>query len=122
MVRDIGEHTFNFAVLVFKLGSKIPPSHTGSIITNQVSRSSASIGANVEEARGVLRRDEFIYKMSVALRETRETNYWLRLMRATGCLVTSEIDGLIAEPDQRRRIPGSLVSRSRRNRAQKKSV
>jgi len=74
----------------------------------------------VDEARGVLTRDEFIYEMSVVLREARETNYWLRLMRATGSLMTPEIDALIVESDQLRRILGSIVSRSRRNRGQKK--
>lgn len=93
LVRDIAERTFDFAVRVLKLGSKIPPSHTGSMSTNQVLRPSASIGANVEEARDGVTRDGFIYTMSVA----RETPYRPGLMRAPRCSVTSEIDGLIAE-------------------------
>ena len=48
----------------------------------QVLRAGTSIGANVEEALAGVSRRDFVAKMAVASKEARETNYWLRLLRA----------------------------------------
>jgi len=51
------------------------------ILSKQLLRSGTSIGANVEEAIAGQSRKDFISKMSIASKEARETNYWLRLIR-----------------------------------------
>ena len=50
------------------------------IISKQLLRSGTSIGANVEEAIAAQSRKDFISKMSIASKESRETRYWLRLL------------------------------------------
>lgn len=50
------------------------------IIAKQLLRSGTSIGANVEEAIAAQSRKDFISKMSIASKESRETRYWLRLL------------------------------------------
>lgn len=44
-------------------------------------KSGTSIGANVEEATAAQSKKDFISKMSIASKEARETNYWLRLLK-----------------------------------------
>lgn len=51
------------------------------ILSKQLLRSGTSIGANVEEASAGISRKDFRAKMSLALKEARETRYWLRLLQ-----------------------------------------
>ncbi len=44
-------------------------------IARQLTRSSGSVGANIEEAHGTTTKNDFTYRMSVALREARETRF-----------------------------------------------
>ncbi|MGC2692532.1 MAG: four helix bundle protein, partial [Desulfobaccales bacterium] len=50
----------------------------------QLLRSGTSIGANIEEAQAGQSRADFISKCAIALKETRETRYWLRLLNESG--------------------------------------
>jgi len=50
---------------------------------NRFLRRGTSIGANVEEAIGGISKKDFTAKMSIAYKEARETNYWLRLLHDT---------------------------------------
>ncbi len=50
------------------------------IISKQILRSATSIGANVEEAIAGQSKKDFLSKLSVSLKEARETAYWLRLL------------------------------------------
>lgn len=49
------------------------------VMSKQLLRSGTSIGAKVEEALAGQSRADFLSKMSIASKEARETNYWLRL-------------------------------------------
>lgn len=53
------------------------------VILRQLIRSATSIGANLEEATGAHSRNDFIYGMNIAKKESRESNYWLRLLMQT---------------------------------------
>jgi four helix bundle protein len=52
-------------------------------LVRQLIRSGTSVGANVEEAQAAQSRADFIHKIEIALKELRETRYWLRLLVAT---------------------------------------
>ena len=51
------------------------------VLSKQIVRSGASIGANVEEAIGGQSKMDFLSKMGIAYKEARETHFWLRLLR-----------------------------------------
>jgi four helix bundle protein len=74
----------------------------GRLIGKQVVRSGTSIGANVEEAQSGSSKDDFIYKMNIALRESRETHYWLRLAKESKLITSDRVDVLIKEADELR--------------------
>ena len=57
-------------------------------------RSGTSIGANIAEGERGQSKADFYAKMSIALKEANETDYWLRLLDATNCLTQSQLYSL----------------------------
>jgi four helix bundle protein len=72
-------------------------------------RSGTSIGANVEEGVGVQSQKDFVSKMTVAYKETRETNYWLRILRDSDYLDNKLTESLLSDCDEILRLLGSSV-------------
>lgn len=85
-MQTIPERTFNFSVKIVELVAKLPRSSVGLAISNQMVRSGTSVGANVEEAQNSGSKKEFIHTMTIALKEARETRFWLRLIEESGTL------------------------------------
>jgi four helix bundle protein len=89
---DIRERTFEFATRVVRLCRVLEESPGVSrTLANQLPRSGTSIGANVEEAHGSHSKPDFIAKMSIANKEARETNYWLRLLAASDVIAAEKL-------------------------------
>ena len=68
-------------------------------MSRQLMRSATSIGANLEEADAGQSRADFVSKCTIALKEARESLYWLRLLRATN-KVDAGAEALIHECDR----------------------
>jgi four helix bundle protein len=83
------------------------------VLSKQIVRSGTSIGANVEEALAAQSRKDFISKMSIASKEARETNYWLRLLRDTRLGNVSCIVERLNESEEIIRIITSIVKTSK---------
>lgn len=82
---------------IIKLQKKLPKSLENSIFFKQIIRSSSSIGANYQEAQFAHTRKDFAQKLSISLKETNETIYWLELIhKANNCL----LDILIGETNE----------------------
>jgi len=60
------------------------------VLSKQLLRSGTSIGANVNEVQAAQSRKDFLSKLSIASKESRETLYWLRLLCETGYLDIEE--------------------------------
>ena len=74
---QLREDSINFAIAVSDLCDDIKGC---SVFTNQLVRSSSSIGANLHEAKYAQSRADFINKLEIALKEAYETDYWLELL------------------------------------------
>jgi four helix bundle protein len=113
--RDIKERTFSFALEVVRLCRSLD-SRAGSFRTlaQQLLRSGTSVGANVEEAQAGQSRADFISKYSIALKEARETLYWLRLLDASGELSNGSCNLLLKEADEIARIIASIIVRTKK--------
>jgi len=77
---ELLKRTFEFGIRVLTLLNKLPKLKVNDIITYQLGKSSTSIGANYEEAQAAESKVDFIHKVSIVLKETRESNYWLRVL------------------------------------------
>ena len=76
------ELSMEFSVDVIKLVKHLK-SIKESIIYNQIGRSGTSIGANIHEAQYAQSKKDFVAKLEIALKESNETSYWLKLMYET---------------------------------------
>ncbi len=113
MKRDIEQRTFEFALHTIALCRTIPYSRDKGVLSQQLLKSGTSIGANVEEAEAGSTKAEFAHKMNIALREARESHYWLRLIKGSNISASEGLDGLLDEAGQLKRILGAIVSSSR---------
>ncbi len=86
--------SFAFAVKIVLVSEKISSSKKEFILTKQLIRSATSIGANCHEAEHAESKKDFIHKLSVALKEANETQYWLNLMKATNYIDSNEFQEL----------------------------
>lgn len=74
------EKSLKFAARIVKLYKYLINEKKESIISKQIIRSGTSIGANANEAAYGVSQADFISKMQISLKETAETEYWLRLL------------------------------------------
>ena len=89
------EKSFNFSIKIIKLFKHIKQKDRDiEPLLKQVLRSGTSIGANITEAQGAITKKDFINKLHIALKEARETEYWLELLKATNYLTTDEFDNI----------------------------
>ena len=86
----VSEKAFSFAVRIVKLCQHMQKVKHEYVLSKQLLRSGTSIGANISEAQQGQSRADFVSKMSIALKETAETKYWLRLLQATDYLTEKE--------------------------------
>jgi four helix bundle protein len=112
--RDICERTFQFALRVINLCRNLETrSGVNRDIARQLLRSATSVGANVEQAQSGQSRADFLSKCNIALKESRETRYWLRLISASNLLPASRLSDPVTESDELVRILGKIVSSTR---------
>ncbi|MFH1940764.1 MAG: four helix bundle protein [bacterium] len=104
----IQEKSYAFALNVIRFVRKFPRTNEGFVIGQQLLKSATSIGANVEEAIGGFSKSDFTHKMNIALKEAREANYWLRLIRDSG-LAKYSVEILITESEEIRKILTAIV-------------
>ena len=103
----ISERAFEFALRIVALSKRLSSRDaTGRHMASQLLKCGTSIGANVEEAQEGQTKPDFIAKLSVARKETRETIFWLRLARASG---VSTIDETAWELDEARQLLAMIV-------------
>ena len=111
---DIQERAFSFACRIVKLYRFLAKQGgNGEILGRQVLRSGTSIGANLEEAVAGQSKPDFISKCNIALKEARETHYWLRLLKETEGGAARRLNGLIKESNELVAILTTIVKKSR---------
>lgn len=113
---DIQDRTFRFACLVVALHrALVKQDATARTLAGQLLRSGTSIGANLEEATAGQSRADFISKCSIALKEARESCYWLRLLEATELLRSEEVAAVRGEASELVSILTAIVKNARKN-------
>jgi hypothetical protein len=76
-----------------------------------------SVGAHYEEARGAESRADFVHKLGVALKECRESRYWLKVIARARMITDDSPSSLIAEANELCAILGQSILTAKRNRA-----
>ncbi|MBK34098.1 MAG: four helix bundle protein [Gemmatimonadetes bacterium] len=108
------ERLLNLAVEIGQTCDRLPNTRFGNQIPDQLVRSGTSPGPNYEEACAAESRKDFIHKISIALKELRESYFWLRLI-VQSRLIPDDLSILVDECRQLLRIFGKSVTTARRN-------
>ena len=77
---DLEERTAMFGENIIDFVKNIPNNHINIPLIKQVVRSSTSIGANYMEANGSESKKDFIHKIHICKKESKETMHWLRML------------------------------------------
>ncbi|HIE12255.1 MAG TPA: four helix bundle protein [Desulfotomaculum sp.] len=112
---QISDRLLDYGATVIKICVKINKTAVGRHIGNQLLRAGTSVGANYEEACGAQSKADFIHKLQIALKEVRESLYWLKLIQRSNILEGEEIKKAINETQQVSAIIGrSIITAKKR--------
>lgn len=92
------EKSFRFGVRIVKYYSiRIKNDYQIKDILRQLLRSGTSIGANIAESQEAVSKKDFINKLSIALKEAKETDYWLKILKEASLLEEKEFNSLVID-------------------------
>ena len=91
------EKSYAFALRTIKLYKHLSITTKEYVLSKQILRSGTSIGANITEANRAQSKMDFVHKLSIALKEADETEYWLNLLRDSDYITTSQAESLLAD-------------------------
>nr|VFJ42683.1 MAG: four helix bundle protein [Candidatus Kentron sp. FW] len=109
------EKSFSFAVRIVNLYKFLSSDKREFVLSRQVLRSGTAIGALVREAEQAESRPDFVHKMSIALKETNETVYWLELLHETQYLDQTAFSSIHADAIELLKLLTSII-KSAKNR------
>ena len=112
--KDIQKRAFSFAFRIVNFYRFLANQKgVGEVLGRQAVRSGTSIGANLEEAAAGQSKADFVSKCNIALKETRETHYWLRLFKETKLVPAERLNELIEESNELVAILTTIVKNAR---------
>lgn len=82
-IYDIHERIYQWVIQVINFTKKLPNTPQNLIIIPQIVASVSSVGANDQEANAANSKKDFHAKYSIARKESKETQYWLRVIKDT---------------------------------------
>jgi four helix bundle protein len=109
---DLEERTLNFAINSRLFFKKLPRTISNIEDVKQCVRSSGSVGANYIEANESLSKKDFCFRIKICRKEAKESSYWLKIMKATNLEFETEINILIQESDELKKIFSSIIEKS----------
>ena len=121
--KELSERLLDFAARVGKLVDSLPDTRLGRHIAGQLVRSATSPGPNYEEGCAAESRADFVHKLSIVLKELRESGFWLRLIVKTELLAERRMRGLLDECNQLSKMIGqSIVTAKSRRTTERKTL
>ena len=105
-----------FAARIVKLNKYLTKEKKETVIAKQIIRSATSIGANANEAIYGISKADFIAKLQISLKETAETEYWLRLLILSDYITEKEGESLLADCLEIKKILISTLNTAKENK------
>ena len=107
--------SFDFALRIVKLAKHLQGEQNEYVLSKQVLRSGTAIGALVREAEHAQSKAYFVSKMSIALKEANETDYWVELLHKSEYISTSSYESIKPEIIELLKLLVSIVKTSRQS-------
>ena len=108
------DKSLSFAARIVKLHKYLIKEKHEGIISKQIIRSATSIGANANEAVYGISKVDFVAKLQISLKETAETEYWLRLLQLSEYINEEEGQSLLSDCHEIKRILISTLNTSKK--------
>lgn len=109
------DKSLNFAARIVKLNQYLTKEKKEYVISKQIIRSGTSIGANINEANYGQSKADFIAKLHIALKETAETEYWIKLLHLSQYIDDKMYQSLLSECLEIKKILVASVSTAKKN-------
>ena len=109
------DKSFAFAIRVVRLYKILCEERKEYVLSKQVLRSGTAIGALVRESEHAQSAADFIHKLSIALKEANETEYWLMLLHEADYLTEVEYDSIIKDCKEVWRLLISIIKKTKEN-------
>ncbi len=111
---DLEQRTAQFGEEVIRFAKKIPKTAVTVPLINQLVRSGTSIGANYLEADDSELKKDFVHKMNICRKESKETKHWCRMIAIAVPELRDEARNLWREAQELNLIFGSIVRKGKR--------
>jgi len=113
-IYDLEERTVRFSKAIIDFLQKLPQNSITKPLIGQLIRSGTSIGANYSEADEANSKKDFVYKIAIAKKETKETKYWLKIIVHTLPEFKSEARKLWKEAQELNLILAAIIRSSKK--------
>ncbi len=107
--------SFEFAIRIVKLCEFLRKNKKEYVLSKQILRSGTSIGALVRESEYAESKADFIHKLTIALKEANETEYWLDLLNKTNYLNVEQSNSLILDNKELLKLLISIIKTTKSN-------
>ena len=107
------EKSMDFAVRIVNLYKYLSNEKSEKVLSKQLLRCGTSIGANAAEGAQGQSKNDFIAKMSIALKEATETRYWLTLLHKTQYLTKEQYESVLCDCEEIIRILTAIIKTSK---------
>jgi four helix bundle protein len=98
---DLEDRLLEYSVQIIKVVDQVPSTRTGNHVAGQLLRAGTSAYPNHGEAQAAESPKDFIHKLRISLKELRETQRWLRLLRRLALVKKSDLlDDAIKETEE----------------------
>ena len=114
---SLKDKSYAFSIRTINLYKHLTKRKREYVLSKQVLRSGTSIGANVAEANQAQSRADFISKLSIALKEAVETEYWLNLLRDSTYISGREAESILRDCKELIKILTAILKTSRKRSA-----
>ena len=106
---ELSDRLLLFAVRIGKLVNALPANRLGRHVAGQLIRAGTAAPPNYEEARAAESRADFVHKLSIVLKELRESRIWLRFIILAELMKSGLVQPLLSECEERCRIIGKSI-------------
>ena len=114
-VNVLRDKSYKFALRIVKLYKHLTEEKKEYVLSKQVLRSGTSIGANIAEGNQAQSKPDFIHKLSIAHKESFETEYWLCLLRDGEFITEKQAESLIIDCQEVQKILTSSIKTAKSN-------
>ena len=109
----VASKSYAFALRIIRLYKYLVSEQKEYVLSKQILRSGTSVGALIKEAEHAQSKKDFINKMSIALKEANETEYWLMLLKDSDYIDEKSYNSIYPDSIELIKLLASIVKSSK---------